>query len=182
VDRLDIWLNAQRGWRRLLLMLATCYGSTLVLSYGIWGLSTSEFAVPALDTALIAVLAIPGAVCIGSVMATSHARRARNPRRKKGQPPFFMWRTTVGLWLLSSELLLGIFNPPVGHHRWVIWLMLILLGGYLLLVLETLRYKERFTRPREGYLPDSMGMSDFLLFAPPSASRGRGRRGSGRTR
>jgi len=156
VDRLDIWLNAQRGWRRLLLMIATWYGSTLVLSYGIWGLSTSEFAVPVLDTALIAVLAIPGAVCIGSILATIYARRARNTRRKKGQPPFFIWRTTVGQWLLSSELLLGIFNPPYGHHMWVIWLMLILLLGFFLLVLETQRYTARFTRPREGYLPKNM--------------------------
>ena len=156
MDRLDTWLNAQRGWRRLLVLIATCYGSTLVLSYGIWGLSTSEFAVPALDTVLIAVLAIPGAVCIGSVMAKIDARRARNPRRKKGQPPFFMWRTTVGQWLLSSELLLGIFSPLYGHHRWVIGLMLILLCGFFLLVLETRRYTDRFTRPREGYIPKNM--------------------------
>ena len=151
MDRLDTWLNAQRGWRRLLLMIATWYGSTLAISYGIWGLSTSEFAVPALDIAVIAVLAIPGAVCIGSVLATIYARRARNPRRKKGLPPFFMWRTTVGLWLLSSELLLGVFEPaPRAPH--VGYLADVDLAGRLFPARTERhrRYTDRFTRPREG--------------------------------
>jgi hypothetical protein len=156
VDRLDTWLNAQRGWRRLLLMIATWYGSALVLGRGVWGLSTSEFALPALDSIVIAVLALPGAVCIGSVMAVIYARHTRSPKRKKGQPPFFMWRTTLGLWLLSFDLSITVFLPTPGHHRSILVLAMVFLGGYLLLLLETRRYMDRFTRPREDYLPKNM--------------------------
>jgi hypothetical protein len=155
VDRFDTWLNAQRGWRRLLLMIATWYASTLLLCCSVWMLSTSEFALPALDATVIAVLAIPATICLGSAMAANYARRARNPRRKKGQPPFFMWRTAVGLWLIPLDLLIG-FGPLREHHRTVFVLEMILVGGYLLLVAETRRYTDRFTRPRAGDLPKNM--------------------------
>ena len=128
MDRLDTWLNAQRGWRRLLLMIATWYGSTLCLCCGVWGLSTSEFTLPTLDAA-------PGTASTAITM--------------KGQPPFLMWRTTVGLWLLTSELLITVFIPHHGHHKSLFVLAMILLGGYFLLLVETLRYTSRFTRPRE---------------------------------
>jgi hypothetical protein len=156
VDRLDTWLNAQRGWRRLLLMIATWYGSTLCLCCGVWGLSTSEFTLPTLDAIVIAVLAIPGAVCIGLVMVANYARHTRSPRRKKGQPPFLMWRTTVGVWLLSFELLITVFMPLHWRHKPVFVLAMILLAGYLLLLVETRRYTDRFTRPRGDYLPENM--------------------------
>ena len=105
---------------------------------------------------LIAVLAIPGAVCIGLAQSANYARSNRNPKRKKGQPPFFMWRTTLGLWLLNLDLSLGVFNPLHGHHRSTFALAVIFLGGYFLLLLETLRYTDRFTQPRADYLPQKM--------------------------
>lgn len=156
MDRLDTWLNAQRGWRRLLLMIATWYASTLLLCSSVWMLSTSEFTLPTFDAIVIAVLAIPGAVFIGLALAANYARHTRSPKRKKGQPPFLMWRTTVGLWLLTSELLITLFIPHHGHHKSLFVLDMILLGGYLLLMAETRRYADRFTRPREDYLPKNM--------------------------
>jgi hypothetical protein len=156
VDRLDTWLNAQRGWRRLLLMIATWYASTLLLCCCAWMLSTSDFALPALDATVIAILAIPATICLGSAMAANYARGARNPRRKKGQPPFFMWRTAVGLWLIPFYVLIGFLSPFRAHHRTVFVLEIILVGGYLLLVAETRRYTDRFTRPRADYLPENM--------------------------
>jgi hypothetical protein len=156
VDRLDTWLNAQRGWRRLLLMIATWYGSTLVLCCGVWGLSTSEFTLPTLDAIVIAVVAIPGTVCIGLALAANYARRTRSPRRKKGQPPFLMWRTAVGVWLLSFELLITVFMPLHWRHKPVFVLAMIFLGAYFLLLVETLRYTDRFTGPRADYLPKNM--------------------------
>jgi len=89
-------------------------------------------------------------------MVDIYARQARSPRRKKGQPPFFMWRTTVGLWLLNLDLSLGVFNPLHGHHRSTFALAMILLGGYFVVAVETRRYTERFTRPRRDYLPQKM--------------------------
>jgi len=156
VDRLDTWLNAQRGWRRLLLMIATWYGSTLVLCRGVWGLSTSEFTLPTLDAIVIAVIAVPGTVCIGLALAANYARSTRNARRKKGQPPFFMWRMTVAQWLLSFALLTTVFIPLYSHHKTVFALQMISLAGFYLLILEIRRYTDRFTRPRADYLPQSM--------------------------
>ncbi len=156
MDRLDTWLNAQRGWRRLPLMIATWYGSTLSLGCSVWELSTSEFTLPVLDATVIAVLALPGAACIGSVLAANYARNALNPKRKKGLPPFFMWRTTVGLWLITFDLSIGALIPHHGHHKAILALSMILVGGYFLLVVETHRYTGRFTRPRGADLPESM--------------------------
>jgi hypothetical protein len=67
-----------------------------------------------------------------------------------------MWRTTVGLWLLTFELLITVFMPLYSRHKPVFVLVMILLGGYLLLLAETLRYTSRFTRPREDYLQKNM--------------------------
>jgi hypothetical protein len=156
VDRLDTWLNAQRGWRRLLLMIATWYGSTLCLCGGVWGLSTSEFTLPTLDAIVIAVVAVPGTVCIGLALAANYARRTRSPKRKKGQPPFLMWRTAVGIWLLTFGLLITIFMPSHWRHKPVLVLAVIFLGGYFLLLVETIRYTDRFTQPRVDYLPKNM--------------------------
>jgi hypothetical protein len=156
VDRLDTWLNAQRGWRRLLLMIATWYGSTLVLGCSVWDLSTSEFPLTILDAVVIAVVALPGTVCIGLAQSANYARSTRNPKRKKGQPPFLMWRTAVGMWLLTFGLLITVFMPPHWRHKPVFVLAVIFLGGYFLLVLETLRYTHRFTQPRADYLPQKM--------------------------
>lgn len=39
------------------------------------------------------------------------------------------------------------------RHKPVFVLAMIFLGGYLLLLVETRRYTDRFTRPRGDYLP-----------------------------
>ena len=140
----------------VLVMIATWYGSTLVLCRSVWGLSTSEFTLPTLDAIVIAVVAIPGAVCIGLDLAANYARQTRNPKRKKGQPPFFMWRTAVGMWLLTFGLLITVFMPPHWRHKPGFVLAMIFLGGYFLLLIETLRYTDRFTQPRADYLPQNM--------------------------
>jgi uncharacterized membrane protein len=85
-----------------------------------------------------------------------YARQARNPRRKQALPPFLMWRTTVGVWLLSFELLITVFVPLRWRHKPVFVLAMILLGGYLLLLIETRRYPDRFTGPRADHLPENV--------------------------
>ena len=89
-------------------------------------------------------------------MAVIYARHTRSPKRRKGQSPFFMWRTTLGLWLLNFDLSITVFFPTPGHHRSILVLAMVLLGGYFLLAVETRRYTSRFTRPRVDYLPKNM--------------------------
>ena len=95
MDRLDTWLNAQRGWRRLALIGLATYAPIACLGFGILGffaLFELILAFGAAAIVAIAALALPAAVGLGSISAAIYSRRARNPKRRKGQPPFFMWR------------------------------------------------------------------------------------------
>jgi hypothetical protein len=79
VDRLDTWLNAQRGWRRLALIGATLYAPTFMTGFcawlcvGLWaGGAAQGPTLPAL--AIGAILAVPAALGLGSATAAIRAR------------------------------------------------------------------------------------------------------------
>ena len=76
MDRLDIWLNAQRGWRRLAVIGVSSYMPTVCLGFcvmGFWilGVSSSLPPMPVAGIVAIALLAIPAAVGLGSITAVA---------------------------------------------------------------------------------------------------------------
>lgn len=154
MDRLDAWLNAQRGWRRLVLTVMAEYPLTIALGYVARLIIAFESPISTLDSAAIAVLALPGAIAVGSLMAALHARRAQNSRRKRGQPPFFVWRQIAAMWVLlgylPTRMLLGqriptwmlLGQPPFRSDE---VLALIVSSGYFVLSMEAVRYRRRFT-------------------------------------
>jgi Na+/phosphate symporter len=173
VDRLDAWLNAQRGWRRRAIIVAAfdpptaLLGISVSLFIDLWAAGPSGGpALPALAISAIAVLALPVAAGLGSVMAVIHARRAANPRRNRRQPPFFMWRMIAALWLmLSTELcatLLQTLGRPTTGHRVLAGLQLILAIALIPLWVETVRYSRRFTRPPATDQAETMPGGQFL--------------------
>ena len=162
MDRLDIWLNAQRGWRRLAVIGVSSYMPTVCLGFcvmGFWilGVSSSLPPMPVAAIVAIAILAIPAAVGLGSIMAVIYSRRARNTMRKKGLPPFFMWRQIALPWLLIPTLLNAIlFNTQdrsAPDVRALALLQVISSIAIIALAVETYRYSRRFTRPRAAGQP-----------------------------
>jgi hypothetical protein len=73
VDRLDTWLNAQRGWRRLAIIGVATYAPIACLIFACLGffslLSSSGPPVPVGAVVAIAVLSAPAAVGLGSITA-----------------------------------------------------------------------------------------------------------------
>jgi hypothetical protein len=155
VDRLDTWLNAQRGWRRLAIIGVAWYWPTVCLGFCVSGFCTLAFSsswpsMPALAIVAIAILAIPASVGVGSIMAVIYSRRARNPKRNKGLPPFLMWRQiAVPLVLLptiAATTLTADHGPPATGGPRLAGLQMI--SGIIVIVLavENYRYGRRFTR------------------------------------
>jgi hypothetical protein len=157
VDRLDTWLNAQRGWRRLALIGATLYAPTFMTGFytrlclGLWAGGASRGPTrPAL--AIGAILAVPAALGLGSVTAVIHARNARNPNRKQPLLPFLMWRTTALFWLMLATSLSATLvvdqSSSAASHRLLGGLSLIFALAVIALTVEILRYSGRFARAR----------------------------------
>ena len=157
MDRLDTWLNGQRGWRRLAIIGVSSYMPTVCLGFCLMGFRILAFSsslppMPVAAIVAIAVLAIPAAVGFGSIMAVIYSRRARNPKRKKGLPPFFMWRQIALPWLLIPTLLnatlLNTQDRSTPDMRALALLQVISSVAIIALALETYRYSRRFSRPR----------------------------------
>ena len=157
MDRLDTWLNEQRGWRRLAIIGVSSYMPTVclgfcVMGFFILGFSSSLPPMPVAAIVAIAVLAIPAAVGLGSIMAVIYSRRARNRKRKKGLPPFFMWRQIALPWLLIptflNAILLNTQDRSTPDVRALALLQVISSIAMIALALEIWRYGRRFSRPR----------------------------------
>jgi hypothetical protein len=159
VDRLDTWLNAQRGWRRLAVIGVAWYWPTVWIAFFLWVFPRTSL--PVLVIVAIAILALPAAVGLGSIMAVIYSRRARNPKRKKGLAPFFTWRQILLPWLLIPTLLnatlLNTQGRPTPDERVLALLQVIFAIAIFALVLETWRYSRRFTRPRGAGQPTLAG-------------------------
>jgi MFS family permease len=161
MDRLDTWLNAQRGRRRLAVIGVSSHMPTFCLGFCVLGFcvlgSSSSLPMPVAAIVAIALLAIPAAVGFGSIMAVIYSRRARNPRRKKGLPPFFMWRQIALPWLLIPTLLnatlLNTQDRSTPLERALALLQVISSIAIIALALETYRYSRRFARSREAGQP-----------------------------
>jgi hypothetical protein len=155
VDRLDIWLNAQRGWRRLAIVGVAFYAPIACLSYGclaFWSLfSSSGPPVPVPAVVAIAVLALPAAVGLGSITAAIRSRREQSPKRRRGWPPLFMWRQIALLWMILAGMCTAPLTPPGNRAIAIAHLILAIL--VIPLAAENYRYARRFRSSRAIKLP-----------------------------
>ena len=149
MDRLDTWLNAQRGWRRLAIIGVATYAPIACLVFACLGffslLSSSGPPVPVGAAVAIAVLAVPAAVGLGSITARIYSLRARSPKRRKGWPPFLMWRQISLLWMILAGIATAPLVPPGNRAIALVHLIFAIL--VIPLAAESYRYSRRFIRP-----------------------------------
>jgi hypothetical protein len=164
VDRLDTWLNGQRGWRRLAIIGGTFYLPTVWLgicpALCVAAFRSSGNPIPLPAIVAIAVLAIPAAVGFGSIMAVIHSRNVRNRKRKKGLPPFLLWRpiALAGVVLPTSGVNLWLANqdPPAHGNLNVAGFQLISAVIVIALAVENIRYSRRFIKPPRAIEPTAL--------------------------
>jgi hypothetical protein len=142
VDRLDTWLNAQRGWRRLALIGVAWYLPVFCLGFCLSVFLPAWPPTPNPVLVAIALLALPGSVGLGSILAALHSRRARSPKRKKGLPPFLMWRQIALPWVLAAGLATTRVANQVAPGSLMISAIII-----FALAVENWRYARRFITP-----------------------------------
>jgi hypothetical protein len=159
VDRLDTWLNAQRGRRRLAIIAIAWYisGVLIGLSAYIVVANSSYLAgaawtpMPTVAIVAITVLAAPAGVGIGLMADASYARKARRPNRKKGLPPFLMWRQIALPWLLIPTELTAMFagdqGLPRSDREALALTQVVFAVALIALSVELWRYSRRFTKP-----------------------------------
>jgi hypothetical protein len=161
VDRLDTWLNAQRGWRRFWLLwlnlypIAMCLG---VITMGWQGLTGSEPPGPAFIFWSLA-LSVPGALLLTVLVLLTRRRYERRAvTRGKIQKPLFFWRMTGYIFLLISAMTIQQFGmtQPHGwrhHHQVLDVTALVCLVCGMVLLFDGLRYAYRLRRLDSKHRP-----------------------------
>ena len=102
MDRVDHWLNAQRGWRRLLigwLYLAPTFLDAGLLWSG-WGNIEGDATVPTGTVVLRVVIAALAGVPLAPVLV----RLQMWGRKSRPWTSGFSWRMTVGIYILMAGM------------------------------------------------------------------------------
>jgi len=102
VDRVDSWLNRQRGWRRVLLFWLHISIFTTTVGSALWSMFGSG--TPGLDIAFLHVVAWSALAAVpltGLTVYLRHTRRVGTDDRR-----VFSWRASAGilLFLAAGEL------------------------------------------------------------------------------
>jgi hypothetical protein len=157
VDRLDTWLNAQRGWRRLALLWLQLYlpSALIINAYLSW---RNLFAEQTSGTELVWLLTLPfpcAAVLIGPRLLAQARMERRARKRGSFLPPLLSWRFTGFLLFLAAEMILpaiAVANPFgwKHQHRLVGMIMFICAICFIVLSLENVRYIRRMRQLAHG--------------------------------
>jgi hypothetical protein len=164
LDRLDWWLNAQRGSRRRLLLWLDAYPLGFALCDALWACWAfkGDFGRAVLGAGAVALL-----VTVPLVFALSglHALRAKEMRRNPPKAwPRLSWRGFASRFLVVSIVVLAFAdfadNQYGRPHPAVLtagWLQAVLVAGYLALMLS------------KGHNAKQVGKKRVLLQAPAPA-------------
>jgi hypothetical protein len=102
VDRVDRWLNAQRGWRRLL--ICWLYFAPVFVDEGLlwsgWGNIANDATVP---TGAV-LLRVGIAALAGVQLAAVLVRLQMWGRKSRPWAPGFSWRMTVAIYVLMAGM------------------------------------------------------------------------------
>jgi hypothetical protein len=165
VDRLDTWLNAQRGWRRLgLLWLQTFPASILVVNaYLGWrGLSDSQPA--GTEWVWLVALAVPcTTVLAGVVLLLRPGSERRAGSRGRFVQPLFSWRGTGFILLLASSKVADVYVTSAPYdwkqrHHALSAILMVLIIGACVLGFENFRYIRRMRRLAAAAAPGQGGI------------------------
>jgi hypothetical protein len=154
VDRLDAWLNAQRGWRRLALVWLQLYPASIVIANGYltWRNRTPDQP-PAISYVSLLTLAVPVATVLAVPFLLLRTARVRRIRRRGGLvEPFLSWRFTALFLLLAGSMTLGVIINDHGvgwrQQHEALWNVVMALAiAAVVLGLETFRYAHCLRRP-----------------------------------
>jgi Ca2+/Na+ antiporter len=115
VDRVDRWLNAQRGWRRLLtgwLFLAPAAVNAGLL-WSSWGNANDQGTVATGSVLLRIAVAVLAAVPLAAVLMRLQLRRLRS----RPWEPRFSWRMFVAMYVFMTGVSISVY----GDTRTLAW-------------------------------------------------------------
>jgi hypothetical protein len=154
VDRVDRWLNAQRGWRRLLIGWLAIAPALLLMGlwWSAWGNIDADVTVPIgtvlLRVAIVAVAGIP--------LAAVQVRPLRRRRKSRPWEPGFSWRMIAGMYVMMT----GWGVSTYGNTRTLAWqqhqhhllsgALLLSVVGYGVMLIWNGRYYRKLRRQAEA--------------------------------
>jgi hypothetical protein len=148
MDRLDVWLNAQRGWRRFALLMLQVGAPCVVISFGCFGLLNR---LPAHGLPLAGIIAL-GVVAAG-MTGLLDAWRARNGRSERAVR--LSWRVMAYTPVIMSPFILILLTANASpewdqqHHALKTIALFVLLPCVLIVTLERMRYERRVRETAE---------------------------------
>ncbi|HEY5398534.1 MAG TPA: hypothetical protein VIL16_24420 [Trebonia sp.] len=154
MDRLDTWLNAQRGWRRFGLLLVQIGPIAVLLAFCVVRVSGPSLPPLGLAFAGVVALGLAGAALLSLLRLWLHARRGRDDRKK--QVPLLTWRAIAYSPVMMGPFILIVsFNNASPewhrqHHRVLDIALLILFPCMIFVMIEQSRYMKRL-RDRQNY-------------------------------
>jgi hypothetical protein len=155
LDRLDWWLNMQRGKFRLLLLWLDAYPLGFALCYALW--ACWAFRGDADRAILGAAAAAPlGAILLVFVLSGLHALRIRQMRSKPGKGwARLSWRRFAARFLAASFVMLAFtdfadnqYGRPHPALLTAHWLQDVILASYLALMFAEDRYAKQVGKRR----------------------------------
>jgi hypothetical protein len=150
VDRLDTWLNAQRGWRRFGSLMLQVGPPCVLTSFACFGLFRARLPSHGLAFVGIIALGVVAAVMLG-LLDTGRARKDGGKRAFR-----ITWRNIAYTPVMMCPFLLILltFNASPEwrqqHHGAAATALFVLVPGMFILTLERARY-ERRVRERRNY-------------------------------
>jgi hypothetical protein len=159
VDRLDTWLNAQRGGRRELLVWLWLSPLAAMIAAMTW--ASFEPAGPGLIIAALVVLVL---LRVGT-RTLMRARPSATPedRDAKWTPPVFTWRQFAMIYLICPNIIINVLFWPVQSPGWEHWHQihdnaeLICSVCFLALVIGEIRYLRRLRQNSGGGIAGASG-------------------------
>jgi hypothetical protein len=163
LDRLDWWLNGQRGSRRLLLLWLDAYPAGFALCDALWACWAfkGDLGRAILGAGAVALLA---AIPMVFVLSGEHALRVKQMRRKPGKAwPRLSWRRFASRLLLVSGVVLAFavfadnqYGRPHPALLTAKWFQAVILAGYLALMFAEDHYAKQVGKrrtPPQVYAP-----------------------------
>jgi hypothetical protein len=144
VDRLDSWLNRQRGLRRVFLAWLHMYGLTITMGSALWSLFTPG--TPGLDIAFLKVAAwsaLAAVLLSGLILYLQHNRT--------GKRFGFSWRVSAGMLFFLAACELNVLTDQQadwrGIHRAVgLVTVLLIAASFTIVLMAVSRYRRHGTR------------------------------------
>lgn len=153
LDRLDRWLNAQRGPRRLLLLWLDGMPLAVAVSIMLWGWLVVDNVAGADTSGLRAAVVVATilAVPFGLLLSGLQSLALRSPGKDPGQLyPRFSWRRSVFLALIELAPAYGFMYSASGQQlpRMPLLLSMLPVAAAAVMAFWETRYRKRAARNR----------------------------------